>query len=305
MLDATNPGDGLEVVDAFDGGDETLNPAQDNQDIENSNDDDQLFDDNGDPIDADGEGDDPAEEFEDVIRGDKTYKVPKALAAELLMQADYTRKTQEVAEIRKAAETRQAQVEKTERLQAEFAQDIAALGALNARLKPYEQVQDWPTYLRTGGAEAQAHYAEYQALNGERNAFAQTLGQKVQQRQADEQREAAKLIEDGRVELAKHIKGYGPETLSKLETFAAPFGFSPEEIREAEADPRSIRILHLAQIGHDALQARKKTQQLAQAQKTQPVQTLRGAGGRIQSRPDTDDFAAFEKLVDAKARAKR
>lgn len=275
MTDATNPGEGSEVDHAFDGDDDALNPIADNQEFDHDADDDDGSE-GGEQTDPE----EPEEEFEDVTRGDKTYKVPKALVSELMMHGDYTRKTQETAETRRSVEARQAQVEKTERLQTEFAQDIAQLGALNARLKPYEQVTDWPTYLRTGGAEAMAHHAEMQAILNERNAFAGSLGQKVQQRQAEEQQETAKLIEAGRVELAKHIKGYGPETLSKLETFAAPFGFSPEEIRDAEADPRSIRILHLAQIGHDALQSRKKTQQLSQGQRTQPVQTLRGASGR-------------------------
>lgn len=269
---ATNPVDGdamPEVVDALAGENDHLNPIADNQDIEG---DEPLLDDEGNPLAVE-------EEVEEVVRGDKTYRIPKELAGELLMRSDYTRKTQEVAEIRKAVETRQEALQRTEQRQMEFAQDIANLGALNDRLAPYMKVTDWPTYLRTGGGEAQAHYAEFQALQRERDGFAQTLGQKVQQRTQDEQREAAKQIEEGRAELAKHIKGYGPDTLSKLETFAAPFGFSSEEIRQAEADPRSIRILHLAQIGHQALTAQKKTQQLAQGQQTKPIQTLRGGAG--------------------------
>lgn len=300
MDDTTNPGDGSEVVDALASGNENLNPIADNQDFDDTDItglDDDL--DDGEPGDENTATTDDLEEVE--FEG-KTFNVPKEIKDGLLRHADYTRKTQEVAEIRKTVEARQATVQQTEQLQAAFAQDIAHLGALNDRLAPYEKVQDWPTYLRTGGAEAQAHYAEMQALRGERDAFAQGLGQKVQQRQADEQREAAKQIEEGRVELAKHIKGYGPETLSKLETFAAPFGFSSDEIRQAEADPRSIRILHLAQIGQQALQAQKKTRQLAQGQQTKPVQTLRGAGGRIAARPDTDDFAAFERMADEASR---
>lgn len=294
--ETTNPGEGLEVVDALASENEDLNPHEDNQDIEDGLDGD----------DGEGEGDaQPEDEFEDVEFEGKTFNVPKAIKEGLLRQADYTRKTQEVAEVKRAVEARQATLQQTEQLQAAFAQDIAQLGALNDRLAPYEKVTDWPTYLRTGGAEAQAHYAEMQALKGERDSFAQGLGQKVQQRTLEEQRETARQIEEGRAELAKHIKGYGPDTLSKLETFAAPFGFSSEDIRQAEADPRSIRILHLAQIGHQALQAQKKTQQLAQGQQTKPVQTLRGAGGRIAPRPDTDDFEAFERMADEARRKQK
>lgn len=285
MDDTTNPGEGSEVVDALASGNENLDPIADNQDFDDTD----LNGLDGIEGDEDGEGGDAeatTDALEEVEFEGKTFNVPKEIKDGLLRHADYTRKTQEVAEIRKTVEARQSAVQQTEQLQAAFAQDIAHLGALNDRLAPYEKVQDWPTYLRTGGAEAQAHYAEMQALRGERDAFAQGLGQKVQQRQAEEQRETAKLIEAGRAELAKHIKGYGPDTLSKLETFAAPFGFSSDEIRQAEADPRSIRILHLAQIGQQALQAQRKTRQIAQGQQTSPVQTLRGSGGAGNTAPE-------------------
>lgn len=295
----TNPVDGdamPEVVDALAGENDHLDPIADNQDIEG---DEPLLDDEGNPLAVD-------EELEEVVRGDKTYRIPKELAGELLMQSDYTRKTQEVAEIRKAVETRQEALQRTEQRQMEFAQDIANLGALNDRLAPYMKVTDWPTYLRTGGGEAQAHYAEFQALQRERDGFAQTLGQKVQQRTQDEQRETAKLVEAGRAELAKQIKGYGPDTLNGLLKFAEErLGYSSQELQDAEADPRQIRALHLAQIGQQALQAQKKTQQLAQSQRTTPVQTLRGAGGRIVARADTNDFAAFERMADERLKAPR
>src|SRR5215216_3195421 len=45
-----------------------------------------------------------ADEFEDVDFAGKQYRLPKELKSALMMQADYTRKTQDVAEQRKALE---------------------------------------------------------------------------------------------------------------------------------------------------------------------------------------------------------
>lgn len=273
--EATNPGGdevSPEVVDALTGENENLNPAEDNQDIEDDAEGDE------------GEGD-LAAALEEVEFEGQTYQVPKEIKDGLLRHADYTRKTQEVAELRKSVETAKASVEQAAQRQLAFAQDIAQLGALNDRLAPYQSIQDWPNYIRQGGAAAQADYAEYQALTSKRDSFAQQLGQKVQQHQLLEQQETAKQIEAGRAELAKHIKGYSPEVLSKLEAFAAPFGFSPEEIREAEVDPRSIRILHLAYLGQQSLTAQQRTQQLAQGQQTRPAPTLRGGAAGAKS-PD-------------------
>lgn len=218
----------------------------------------------------------------------KTYRVPPKVRDGLMMKADHTRKTMELAEIRKS-------VEMQKQRQVEFAAEIAQLGAIDARLAPYNGVQDWAMYLRTGGAEAQAHYAEFQAMKHEREAFVRQLGHKVQQQIANEQRESVELIEKGRAELAKHIKGYGPETLDKLTAFAAPFGFSPDEIRGAESDPRSIRILHLAEIGHRALEAQKKSKQLSQGQATKPIAPLRGGSGS--KSPDSMNPAEMAKLL--------
>jgi hypothetical protein len=220
-----------------------------------------------------------------------------------MMQADYTKKTQLLAEDRKGVDALRQTLATQQARQLEFTQEIAHLGALNARLQPYESVQDWPSYIRQGGAEAQAQYAEYQALVSQRDRFAQGLGQMVQQRNSEDQRETAKAIDEGRAEIAKHIKGYDDATLSKLEAFAEPFGFGSDEIRQAQSDPRSIRILHLAMVGQQALAQQKRTSTLAQGAKTKPVTTLRGSGGRIAAKPDTNDFAAFERMADEKLRA--
>src|SRR5215204_3179929 len=52
-----------------------------------------------------------AEELEEIERNGKKYKIPTALKSELLMQQDYTRKTQEVAEQRRAIEAEQQALE--------------------------------------------------------------------------------------------------------------------------------------------------------------------------------------------------
>jgi len=258
----TNPVDGEampEVVDAPASENEALESIETNQ------------------SDTDGDADeetDPEAGFEEIELDGEAYRVPPKLKEAVLRHKDYTQKTQEVAELRKATESRFQAVERTAALQAEFAQDISTLGALNAKLEPFNQVRDWPSYIRTGGAQAQADYAEYQALVHQRDGFVSGLGQRVQQRQAEEQRETARQIEQGRAEIAKYIKGYTPEVANKLADFGTNFGFSREEILQAESDPRSIRILHLAWLGQQSLATQKTTQRVQQQQALQPVKTI-------------------------------
>lgn len=300
MSDTTNPVDGEampEVVDDHLIESDGLESMETNQDDDPADD----FADPDDPGSDEGEADD----LEDLDWEGKSVKVPKGIKDAVLRHDDYTRKTQAVAERSRAVEAREQSVQQAAERQQAFVQDIAQLGALNARLAPFQQVQDWPTYLRSGGAEAQAHYAEYLALVHQRDQFAQNLGQRVQQQTRQDLHAQQQAVAAGRVELAKHIKGYGPETLSNMEAFAAPFGFSPEEIRDSEADPRSLRILHLAMVGQRVLQQQKRTSTTTQASKTAPVRALRGSGGRLQPRPDTDDFSAFERSLDERSKSKR
>lgn len=274
--------------------DETdLNPATDDQDrVETDEEDDQESDDEDDGL-VEYEGSDG-----------KTYRVPAEVKDGLMIKAEFTRKTQEMAEVRKAIAARDEAIQKTAQRQAEFANDIAQLGALNARIAPYAQVQDWPSYIRQGGAEAQAQFVEYQAMVNERDQFAHSLGQKVQQRTADEQRETVEAIEAGRKEIAKHIKDYSPAKLDELVAFAEPLGFSPDEIRQAEADPRSIRVLHLAAIGQQALTKQSTTQRLVQQQAVRPAAKVSGTAPAAKSpeRMSTDEWMRFRETQIRKAR---
>ena len=280
--ETTNPVDGEAMPEVVDEQDALENDVQDSFE---SNPDEEL------------EPQDPEGEEEEVDYEGKQYRVPKELKDALLRQADYTRKTQEVAETKRTLAQREESIVKAEQRQAEFLGDVAQLAALNDRLNPLERI-NWPQYLRTGGAEAQARWVEFQQAAQARDNFARQLQTKVQQRQADEEREIATLREQGRAELQKHIKGYSPELANKLADFGvAEFGFSKDEILQAEADPRSIRVLHLAWLGQQALNQRKNTEALAQGQQTRPVPTLKRGGGGATTNPARMGPAQMAKLL--------
>ena len=177
--ETTNPVDGEAMPEVVDEQDALENDVQDSFE---SNPDEEL------------EPQDPEGEEEEVDYEGKQYRVPKELKDALLRQADYTRKTQEVAETKRTLAQREESIVKAEQRQAEFLGDVAQLAALNDRLNPLERI-NWPQYLRTGGAEAQARWVEFQQAAQARDNFARQLQTKVQQRQADEEREIATLRE--------------------------------------------------------------------------------------------------------------
>lgn len=254
----------------------------------------------------------PAEsDTEEVEFEGKAYKVPKEIKDALLRQADYTRKTQEVAAQRQAA---QAQAESIQ-LQAKFQQanfaKLAEAHALQSQLQQFAQV-NWDElansnpaqYLQLDRQQRQLQEAAMR-VNGE----LQTLGQQFQQQmQAEKQEAQARCIE----ELKTTFKDFGPELLKSLDETGRHFGFTGEELA-AVVDPRMIRVLHAAtqQLklqGSKSLVA-KKVQTAApvqvkgarSAQVSQANAALTEARARLKQTGKTKDAEAFLAARFAKA----
>jgi hypothetical protein len=229
------------------------------------------------------EGVDAEDEDVEVEREGKKYRIPKALEKELMLQADYTRKTQTVAEERKAIEAERALIKQRGEIQETFIKDVAKLTNVQDRLAQYEKL-DWTTLRQTDVNQANALFQEYVLLKDQRDALGRDLNQRHQQRQLDEQQETAKRIEQGRAELAKRIPNWSPEAAKKVADFAVKsYGFSLEEVG-AITDPRAVEALYHASIGKQFLE-----RQRAQAGKTQQpeAQPAPQVGAR-RSAPVTD-----------------
>lgn len=238
------------------------------------------LDEDGNPIEeADPE---PEEEFTEYVKDGKTYKVPAALQSELMAHADYTRKTQEVAELRKSVQATLEQVQQV--TQAEL-QSAAAIHALDAQIADFKTI-DWDTWEQTDPLAAQRAWRQYQQVQTDRTDAITKYQQANQERALVQQRETAKLIEQGQRELAAKIPGWGQEKAIALQTHAtSTYGFRPEELNGI-IDPRMIQVLH------DAYQFRQasKTQQAVKKVETQqaikPAATV--AKGKVPPRGLSD-----------------
>lgn len=188
--------------------------------------------------------DEVTDDAEEVEYEGKAYKLPKELKDALLRQQDYTRKTQEVAEKRRAIEEQSASVEFREKFQqAHFAKAVEAQ-SLQSQLQQYSQV-NWAELAESNPSQylqLDRQHRQLQEAYGRINADIQQLGnQFVQKIQQDKQKAQARCIE----ELRRDFKDFGPELLKNLDETGKSFGFSGEELSEI-ADPRMIRVLHAA-----------------------------------------------------------
>ena len=225
-------------------------------------------------LDEDGNEIEPDEDEELELDDDLKLKVPKSQAQKvreaLLRQADYTKKTQELADRRKAFEAEQNQLASA--TQAEL-NTYAVAQSVAAQLQQYQNV-DWKAWSESDPFEAQTAFMQFQQL---KDAHAQAMGQLQQlrgQRLSHAQQETAKRIEQGRQELAKHIPGWNDDLRAKLIGYAAEQGFSQDELSDLEADPRVARVLHAAFEGSQAKRKATAANKHLQAQQVQPAASV-------------------------------
>lgn len=242
---------------------------------------------------------DPAEPVEDdseeVEREGKKYKVPKALKQELMMNADYTRKTQEVAEQRKAVEAEKEAVANQAKAHQEYIQEVAQVVAIDNAIKQYEQV-NWQQLNAQDPVQAQSLWFQYQQLEKARSAAVGQIQQKEATRRQQEEQKAleakqstAKQIQECYATAAKEIKGWGPELIQQLDKTARELGFTNDELSQVK-DSRFIKLLHEAHLGRQLL---KKQTPPTQKQQT-PPKPVPQVGGSAPARKEPERMSMDE-----------
>lgn len=202
----------------------------------------------------------------------QVYQLPAALKEAFLMRADYTRKTQELAEHRRAIEAERQAVAQAKRADEASLRDRAYLAALDDQLEDFAGV-DWQALAQGEPQRAQALWARFEEVRGLRQRYAAALAHREQQGRLDAAREAAEqMAETGRV-LQQEIDGWSPEVAAKLVEYAQAFGVTLEELSQI-ADARLWKILHRA---YQADQTGQR-EAAAQVQAVRPAVVVAGGG---------------------------
>jgi hypothetical protein len=215
------------------------------------------------PAGTDGGGEAP-ETFELELDG-ATHTLPIALKGAFLRQADYTRKTQELADQRRALEAERAAA-------AGASHARVQLAAIDHQLSGFRDL-DWNTLAQQDPEGAQALWASFQRLGQARAHAAQAAAQHAHGERLKADREAAEaMAETGRA-LARDIPGWSPELAAKLADYAISQGVTADELRAA-SDPRIWKVLHKAfQAEHGAARG----DAAAKAPVVRPAVTVAGA----------------------------
>lgn len=246
---------------------------------------------------ADPEGD--VDDFVEAEYEGKTYKVSKEIKEALLRQADYTRKTQEVADTRKQVEERAQILEQQERLlQANFDKAVE-LREVQTRLAQYEQV-DWQALVDQDPVQATKLNLAYQQLQREAALKQQEFQQVAQQRQQLSAQQLQQTLGEAKKDLMARIPNFGADVAAKIKEAGKAYGINDAEL-ENVIDPRYVHVLHDA-MQWRALQAQKPQamQKVAEAPKVikpqaqQPKpRTNQAAVDRLAKHGRVEDLAKF------------
>jgi hypothetical protein len=222
--------------------------------------------------------------------------VPKALKPELLMHADYTRKTQEVAEMRKSLE---AEITKARETNQELVRASGQIAAIDEEIQRFNKI-DWQRWAEQDPVECQKGMARVQMLRQHREALSDTIATKERE-VVEKQREiTAKQIEEGRRVLERDIPGWGPAKAKEIGDFGRTLGLSEKEISEI-GDPRFVKILHLAMLGSKTQQSQTTAVKAAKTPAPAPAlqKVTRPAGSKGDPLGDDTSIDAWMKAREA------
>lgn len=218
----------------------------------------------------DEEAEEPAltqEELDELEWNGKKFVAPKGAKDGFLMHADYTKKTQEVAQTRKELDERAERIAQQAHASEEELQHRALMHTIQSELESYN-AYDWNAY-QAAIVEAQ-QVSNYDPMKGQelaqnahyhwnRKAHLSTQAQEVGQalseaetrRSSEAQQEVAKRMND--TQSYARSKGWTAETDKQVLDFAFSKGADVKMLQEIMS-PLVYETLYLARLGEQLLQ---------------------------------------------------
>lgn len=236
----------LEQPDTQDSGTTTGQPGHDVAD-------ELIIDTDGENNDADPDLDPPDEEEEEIEVDGRKFALPKTAAeklkAERLMHADYTRKTQEVAEEHKATAAEREQARQEREQSQQYIKEVAKVHALDDQLAEFNKV-DWNALSQSDPALAQQLDFQRRDLERKRAEADQAVTQKQQQNALAEQQATAKQVQEAEAYVQREIPGWNKELGAELNTWALDKGVKLDQAfaKAVIGNPALIVMMHKARM---------------------------------------------------------
>lgn len=225
-----------------------------------------------------------------VEYGGQTYAVPPELEGALMRHADYQHRVLAVEQQRQALAAGHAALAQAAQAHGQRLADHARLMTLNDHIAQLSKA-DWPALQQQNPAQAQQLMGQLNQLKQAKALAASQLQHRQEVAAFNRQRRHAQQVQEGQAVLQRDIPGWSPALAQELAQYAMSQGLSPQELSQL-ADPRLVKILHHASLGHQVLQQRSAAQRLGQAQTVRPAIQVGGTGGgpKDPGRMSTDEW---------------
>lgn len=235
----------------------------DDADLAESNDGEEselLLDEDGNPI-LELPIDDEKEEVE--FEG-KKFKVDKEIKDALLRQADYTKKTQEVAEQRRQIEEMRNRTLETAEFQQQILVEVAQVVSIDNQLAQFNNL-DWNRLYSEDPTQAVLLDRQMRDLMGHKQNLVNAITHKEQAQNLKKQQETEKAFQENMAVVQREIKGWSPELKQQLFKYGLETGYSEAEMNNVKSAAQ-VKSLHKAYL-YDQL---VKKQQASAKSKPQP-----------------------------------
>lgn len=235
------------------------------------------------------------EDEEEVEIGDEKLALPKALAAKVkagvMMQADYTQKTQAVAEERKAV---QAEREQVQRQAHEYVQEMAKVVSLDEQIKAYQGALT-RELIASDPITAMQYQNDLRTLEQQRQQAAASITQKQNANALAEQQATAKQVQEAEAYIKREIPTWTPERTEAISAYAKEHGIDQGAMWKAVfQNPALAKVLHKAELYDQAVKkaAAAKPKPAPQEKPVTRINAQRQTVAKDPNRMSADEWAA-------------
>ena len=236
----------------------------------------------------------PAEDLFELDFGGEKYQLPAKLKESFMLQKDYTQKTQEIAEQRRAYE-HTSELAKSAQLERAFHESIGAEQQELSVIDAYLQQMQKANWSEMSTDQVLKTKIELDNVKERKATLKESIADKRGKFDTEMKARISELRTKAKELASKSISGFSEEAEKSMRSYASSVGLTEAEIDNVLLDPRSFRVIH------DAMQY-QKVASAAKPALAKPSVLKPGPASERMPQEVVDKFA-YQKAI-AKAKSK-
>ena len=246
----------------------------------------------------DSEEEDDAEMFELTLDDGTKIAVPQAAKEAFMKNADYTQKTQAVAEQRKELDGDRERFQQAIKMQTQFTEADTAIRVIDSQLAQFEGI-DWNTWSQQDPTNAQQAQIQMGALREQRGQAVQNLQRMQAEAQQAESQEITRRTETNRRKVASVIPDWSADTERAIFDYGISNGLTENQLASTNYDPIMLSFLNKSRL-FDELQQRQTAKPKKKAEPVPKAEKVRAKKSSNRSTPsDADSTEVWMKKREA------